>query len=40
MKVKFANKWYDVLDARIYFGMAFYAIKDEPCHVDWIANPQ
>lgn len=40
MKVKFANKWYDVLDTRTYFGMTFYAIEDEPCHVDWITNPQ
>ena len=39
MKIKYANKWYNVLDTRHYFGMIFYAIEDEPCHIDWINNP-
>lgn len=39
MKIKFANRWYDVLDTREYYGKTFYAIEDKPCHVDWISNP-
>ena len=38
MKVKYANKWYKVLDRREFFGRTFYAIEDEPCHVDWVTH--
>lgn len=39
MKIKFANKWYEVLDIKEIHGSEFYAIEDEPNHIDWIANP-
>lgn len=40
MKIKYANRWYEVLDKRQYLGITFYAIEDEPCHIDWINNPE
>ena len=39
MKLKFANKWYEVLDIKEIGGLEHYAIEDEPNHIDWIANP-
>ena len=39
MKIKFANKWYEVLDIKQIGGLEHYAIEDEPNHIDWIANP-
>ena len=39
MKVKFAGRWYDVLDIKYVGGLERYAIEDEPGHLDWIANP-
>ena len=39
MKVKFANNWYEVLDIKQSCGIEFYAIEDEPNHIDWVANP-
>lgn len=40
MKIKYANRWYQVLDTRNYFGVTFYAIEDEHNHIDWINNPE
>ena len=39
MKIKFANKWYEVLDIKKIGGLEHYAIEDEPNNIDWIANP-
>lgn len=39
MKVKYDNKWYDVLDTRKYFGTIFYAIAKN-VNVKWIINPE
>ena len=39
MKVKFANKIYEVKDTRIVAGgLVQYAIEDEPNHIDWVSN--
>lgn len=40
MKVKFGNKWYDVLRTKESCGITWYAIEDEPNHIDWINNPE
>lgn len=40
MKIKYGNKWYDVLDIKQSCGIEFYAIEDELNHIDWIANPE
>lgn len=37
MKVKYNNKWYDVLDTREFFDSTFYAIEDE-CRVKWLKD--
>lgn len=39
MKVRFANKVYEVKDTRIIAGSLMqYAIEDEPNHIDWVSN--
>ena len=41
MKVKFANKIYEVKDTRILpGGVVQYAIEDEPGHIDWLTNAE
>ena len=39
MKIKYAGRWYEVLDIKYVGGLERYAIEDEPGHLDWIANP-
>ena len=39
MKIKFGNKWYEVLDTRLSGCSEFYAIEDEENNIDWVANP-
>lgn len=38
MKVKYHNKWYDVLVSRTYFGSTFYAVEDNSCNVKWLKD--
>ena len=39
MKIRFANRIYDVKETRIIAGgLIQYAIEDEPNHIDWISN--
>ena len=38
MKVKFANKIYEVLYTKEVAGKTLYAIEDEPNHIDWLVN--
>ena len=39
MKIRFANKVYEVKDTRIIAGgLMQYAIEDEPNHIDWVSN--
>ena len=38
MKVKFANKIYEVLYSKEVAGKTVYAVEDEPNHVDWLVN--
>lgn len=39
MKIKYANKEYDVIDTRSMPGRkTMYAIEDEPGHIDWLIN--
>lgn len=38
MKVKFANKIYEVLYSKEVAGKTIYAVEDEPNHVDWLVN--
>lgn len=38
MKVKYNNKWHDVLDTREYFGSTFYAIEGKKSHIEWIKD--
>ena len=40
MKIKFGNRWYDVLKTKESCGITWYAIEDEPNHIDWINNPE
>lgn len=44
MKVKFANKWYEVAMVQYNFGKPYYEIYDEPDtdpeHTDWITHPE
>lgn len=40
MKIKFGNRWYNVLDTKESCGITWYAIADEPNHIDWINNPE
>lgn len=37
MKVKYNNKWHNVLDTREYLGSTFYAIEDE-YRVKWLKD--
>lgn len=38
MKVKFADKIYDVLYTMKVLGKPIYAVEDEPNHIDWLVN--
>lgn len=38
MKVKFANKIYEVLYTMKFLGKPIYAVEDEPNHIDWLVN--
>ena len=38
MKVKFADKIYDVLYTMKFLGKPIYAVEDEPNHIDWLVN--
>lgn len=38
MKVKFANRVYEVLYTKEVAGKIMYAIEDEPNHIDWLVN--
>lgn len=38
MKVKFANKVYEVLYTMKFLGKPIYAVEDEPNHIDWLVN--
>lgn len=38
MKVKFANRIFEVLYTKEVAGLALYAVEDEPNHVDWLTN--
>lgn len=38
MKVKFANKIYEVLYTMKFLGKHIYAVEDEPNHIDWLVN--
>ena len=38
MKVKYANKVYDVLYTMKFLGKSIYAVEDEPNHIDWLVN--
>ena len=36
MKVKYADRIYDVIETRVSGGMMWYGIEDEPNHIDWV----
>lgn len=38
MKVKFADKIYEVLYTMKVLGKSIYAVEDEPNHIDWLVN--
>ncbi len=38
MKVKFANKVFEVLYTKKVAGLTMYAVEDEPNHIDWLVN--
>ena len=38
MKIKYANKTYEVLYMKKLAGVTMYAVEDEPDHVDWLVN--
>jgi len=38
MKVKYKNRWYDVLDTREYFGSTFYAIQGKISRIEWLKD--
>lgn len=38
MKVKFANRIYDVLFTKELAGLTMYAVEDELNHIDWLIN--
>lgn len=38
MKVKFANKIFEVLYTKNVAGQTMYAVEDEPNHIDWLLN--
>ena len=38
MKVKFANKVFEVLYTMEVAGKTMYAVEDEPNHIDWLVN--
>ena len=36
MKVKYADRIYNVVTTSNYGGMTWYGIEDEPGHIDWV----
>lgn len=38
MRVKYANKVFQVLYTKEVAGLTLYAVEDEPNHVDWLVN--
>ena len=41
MKVKYANRIYDVVDTKeMPGGLTMYGIEDEPGHIDYVSNVQ
>lgn len=38
MKVKFANRVFEVLYTKETAGLTMYAVEDEPNHIDWLTN--
>jgi len=38
MKVKFANRIYEVLFTKELSGLTMYAVEDKPNHIDWLIN--
>lgn len=38
MKIKFADKIYEVLYTMKVLGKSIYAVEDEPNHIDWLVN--
>lgn len=38
MKVKYANKVFEVLYTKELAGQTMYAVEDEPNHIDWLVN--
>lgn len=38
MKVKYANKIFEVLYTKEAAGLTMYAVEDEPNHIDWLIN--
>lgn len=38
MQIRVGNKWYEVIDTRIYFGKRFYAYGDK-VNLKWTCNP-
>lgn len=36
MRVKYADRIYDVIETRVSGGMTWYGIEDEPNHIDWV----
>ena len=38
MKVKFANRIYEVLFTKELAGLTMYAVEDEPNHIDWLIH--
>lgn len=38
MKIKFADKIYEVLYTMKVLGKPIYAVEDEPNHIDWLVN--
>ena len=38
MKVKFANRIYEVLFTKELAGLTMYAVEDEPNNIDWLIN--
>ncbi len=38
MKIKYKNRWYDVLDTREYLGSTFYAIEGKTSRIEWLKD--
>lgn len=38
MKIRYADKIYDVLYTKNTAGLTMYAIEDESHHIDWLCN--